>query len=166
MEKLIAAYKGLEKYTHINNVEIYLDGEEASNFYQYDVSLLTDGAYKDAKLDLNVRLYPNNANYTSVTWTSSTDKIVISENGVASPAKNTSFNVLKNEGYYGKITCTVTDHFGQSWTDDVWVSFAYTPATGITISESAVSGSVGDTHQLTATVQPSGTLGVGEGIHL
>lgn len=162
LEKLIAAYKGLEKYTHINNVEIYLDGEEASNFYQYDVSLLTDGAYKDAKLDLNVRLYPNNANYASVTWTSSTDKIVISKNGVASPAKNTSFNVLKNEGYYGKITCTVTDHFGQSWTDDVWVSFAYTPATGITISESAVSGSIGDTHQLTATVQPSGTLGVGK----
>lgn len=162
LEKLIAAYKGLEKYTHINNVEIYLDGEEASNFYQYDVSLLTDGAYKDAKLDLNVRLYPNNANYASVTWTSSTDKIVISENGVASPAKNTSFNVLKNEGYYGKITCTVTDHFGQSWTDDVWVSFAYTPATGITIFESAVSGSIGDTHQLTATVQPSGTLGVGK----
>lgn len=162
LEKLIAAYKGLEKYTHINNVEIYLDGEEASNFYQYDVSLLTDGAYKDAKLDLNVRLYPNNANYASVTWTSSTDKIVISENGVASPAKNTSFNVFKNEGYYGKITCTVTDHFGQTWTDDVWVSFAYTPATGITISESAVSGSIGDTHQLTATVQPSGTLGVGK----
>lgn len=162
LEKLIAAYKGLEKYTHINNVEIYLDGEEASNFYQYDVSLLTDGAYKDAKLDLNVRLYPNNANYASVSWTSSTDKIVISENGVASPAKNTSFNVLKNEGYYGKITCTVTDHFGQTWTDDVWVSFAYTPATGITISESAVSGSIGDTHQLTATVQPSGTLGVGK----
>lgn len=162
LEKLIAAYKGLEKYTHINNVEIYLDGEEASNFYQYDVSLLTDGAYKDAKLDLNVRLYPNNANYASVTWTSSTDKIVISENGVASPAKNTSFNVLKNEGYYGKITCTVTDHFGQTWTDDVWVSFAYTPATGITISESAVSGSIGDTHQLTATVRPSGTLGVGK----
>lgn len=162
LEKLIAAYKGLEKYTHINNVEIYLDGEEASNFYQYDVSLLTDGAYKDAKLDLNVRLYPNNANYASVTWTSSTDKIVISENGVASPAKNTSFNVLKNEGYYGKITCTVTDHFGQTWTDDVWASFAYTPATGITISESAVSGSIGDTHQLTATVQPSGTLGVGK----
>lgn len=162
LEKLIAAYKGLEKYSHINNVEIYLDGEEASNFYQYDVSLLTDGAYKDAKLDLNVRLYPNNANYASVTWTSSTDKIVISENGVASPAKNTSFNVLKNEGYYGKITCTVTDHFGQTWTDDVWVSFAYTPATGITISESAVSGSIGDTHQLTATVQPSGTLGVGK----
>lgn len=162
LEKLIAAYKGLEKYTHINNVEIYLDGEEASNFYQYDVSLLTDGAYKDAKLDLNVRLYPDNANYASVTWTSSTDKIVISENGVASPAKNTSFNVLKNEGYYGKITCTVTDHFGQTWTDDVWVSFAYTPATGITISESAVSGSIGDTHQLTATVQPSGTLGVGK----
>lgn len=162
LEKLIAAYKGLEKYTHINNIEIYLDGEEASNFYQYDVSLLTDGAYKDAKLDLNVRLYPNNANYASVTWTSSTDKIVISENGVASPAKNTSFNVLKNEGYYGKITCTVTDHFGQTWTDDVWVSFAYTPATGITISESAVSGSIGDTHQLTATVQPSGTLGVGK----
>lgn len=162
LEKLIAAYKGLEKYTHIKNVEIYLDGEEASNFYQYDVSLLTDGAYKDAKLDLNVRLYPNNASYESVTWTSSTDKIVISESGVASPAKNTSFNVLKNEGYYGKITCTVTDHFGQSWTDDVWVSFAYTPATGITISESAVSGSIGDTHQLTATVQPAGTLGVGK----
>ena len=162
LEKLIAAYKGLEKYTHIKDIEIYLDGEEANDFYQYDVSLLTDGAYKNAKLDLNVRLYPNNASYESVTWTSSTDKIVISDGGVASPAKNTSFNVLKNEGYYGKITCTVTDHFGESWTDDVWVSFAYTPATGITVSESAISGSIGDTHQLTAQVQPAGTLGVGK----
>lgn len=162
LEKLIAAYKGLEKYTHINNVEIYLDGEEASDFYQYNVSLLTDGAYKNAKLDLNVRLYPNNASYESVTWTSSTDKIVISEDGVASPAASTSFNMLKNEGYYGKITCTVTDHFGESWTDDVWVSFAYTPATGITVSESAITGSIGETHQLTAKVQPTGTLGVGK----
>lgn len=162
LEKLIAAYKGLETYTHIKDIEIYLDGEEANEFYQYDVSLLTDGAYKNAKLDLNVRLYPNNASYESVTWTSGTEKIVISEDGVASPAKNTTFNVFKNEGYYGMITCTVTDHFGETWTDDVWVSFAMTPATGITISDSAITGAVGETRQLTAAVQPTGILGAGK----
>lgn len=163
LESLIAAYNGLEKYNRINTIEIYLDGEAASDFYQYDLGLLSEGmSYKNAKLDLNVRLYPNNASYESVQWSSSTDKITISEDGVASPSASSSIIAIKNEGYYGQITCTVTDHFGETWTDSVWVSFAYTPVTGIGISESSIAGAIGDTFQLTAAVEPAGTLGLGK----
>lgn len=153
LEQLVAAYEGLEKYHHINGIDIYLDGEVASDYYQFDLSLLTEGlSYENAKLDLNVRLYPNNADYASVEWSSSTDKIQISEEGVAAPVADSKLIALKNEGYYGQITCTVTDHFGEKWTDTVWVSFAYTPVTGVRLSESAIAGAIGDTRQLTAVL--------------
>lgn len=155
LEKLVAAYEGLEKYNLVNNIEIYLDGEAASDYYQYDLSLLSEGiSYKNAKLDLNVRLYPNNANYATVEWTSSTEDIVISEDGVASPASNKSC--------YGQITCTVTDHFGNQWKDQVWVSFAYYVVTAVKLSEDSISGAIGNTYQLTATIEPTGTLGIGK----
>lgn len=155
LEKLIAAYEGLEKYNLVNNIEIYLDGEAASEYYQYDLSLLSEGiSYKNAKLDLNVRLYPNNANYATVEWISSTEDIVISEDGVASPASNKSC--------YGQITCIVTDHFGNQWKDQVWVSFAYYVVTGVKLSEQSISGAIGNTYQLTATIEPTGTLGIGK----
>lgn len=155
LQKLVAAYEGLEKYNVVNNIEIYLDGEAASDYYQYDLSLLSEGiSYKNAKLDLNVRLYPNNANYATVEWSSSTDDIAISEDGVASPSSNKSC--------YGQITCTVTDHFGNKWQDQVWVSFAYYVVTAVKLSESSISGAIGNTYQLTATIEPTGTLGIGK----
>ncbi|MBR0413238.1 MAG: Ig-like domain-containing protein [Eubacterium sp.] len=147
---LEAAYNGLEKYTDLQGVELYLDGEATAEFYQFDLSVLKEGvSYKNATLDLNVRLYPNNASYQTVTWESSTSDISVTNEGVASPTANKSC--------YGKITCTVSDHFGRSFTDDVWVSFAYFPVTGMELSESNIFGNTGDTHQLACTVQPVGT---------
>ena len=147
---LEAAYNGLKKYTDLQAIELYLDGEATSDFYQFDLSVLSEGiSYKNAKLDLNARLYPNNASYQTVEWTSSTSDISVDNEGNASPTANKSC--------YGKITCTITDHFGRSFSDYVWVSFAYFPVTGMELSETNIFGNTGETHQLACTVQPVGT---------
>ena len=147
---LEASYNGLKKYTDLTGIELYLDGEATSDFYQYDLSVLSEGvSYKNAVLDLNVRLYPNNASYQTVTWESSTTDISVDNEGKASPTANKSC--------YGRITCTVSDHFGRSFTDYVWVSFAYSPVTGMELSETNINGSIGQTHRLTCTVQPVGS---------
>ncbi len=148
--KLENAYNSLEKYNYIQNVELYLDGEQTSEFYQYDLSLLKEGiSYKNAVLDLNVRLYPNNASYNTVKWESSTTDISVTTDGQCSPTIN--------DCCYGKITCTVTDHFGNSFTDSVWVSYSYYPVTALVLSDSNVNGAVGSTHQLACTVEPTGS---------
>lgn len=148
-EELEAAYKQLKKYNVIQNVELYLDGEQTQEFYQYDLSLLKEGiSYKNAVLDLNVRLYPNNASYRDVKWESSTSEISVTTDGKCSPTANNCC--------YGKITCTVTDHFDRSFSDSVWVSFSYYPVTKLALSDTNINGKVGDTHQLACTVFPEG----------
>lgn len=148
--ELEQAYNSLQKYNYIQKIELYLDGEQAKEFYQYDLSLLSEGiSYKNAVLDLNVRLYPNNGSYEKVIWQSSTTDISVTSDGKCSPTINSSC--------YGMITCTVFDHYGNSFTDSVWVSYSYTPVTGMALSESAISGAIGETHQLSCTVQPTGT---------
>lgn len=147
--ELEAAYKGLKKYTYIQRVELYLDGEATSDFYQYDLSLLKEGlSYKNAELDLKVRLYPNSASYSSVKWESSTDLISISQDGIAKPTENKSC--------YGRITCTVTDHFNHTFSDDVWVSFSYKPVTKVEVAPTELKGNAGDTEQLVKTIYPTG----------
>lgn len=148
--KLEASYKALEKYNYIQKIELYLDGEATKEFYQYDLSLLKEGiSYKNAVLDLNVRLYPNNGSYQSVVWESSTTNISVTSDGQCSPTIN--------ESCYGMITCTVTDHYGNVFTDSVWVSYSYYPVTELVLSEDNISGEIGKTHQLACTVKPTGT---------
>ncbi len=144
------SYISLKKYNYIQKVELYLDGEATKEFYQYDLSLLKEGiSYKNAVLDLNVRLYPNNASYKEAKWESSTSNISVTTDGKCSPTIEDSC--------YGMVTCTVTDHFGNSFSDNVWVSFAYYPVTALVLSETNISGSVGGTYQLACTVEPTGT---------
>lgn len=145
------AYKSLRKYNYLTRIELYLDGEATKEFYQYNLGLLTEGfSYKNAELDLNVRLYPNNASYNTVVWESSNpEKISVSSDGKCKPTSN--------ESCYGMITCTVTDHFGNAFTDSVWVSFAYTPVTELKLSAENISGEVGTTYPLKCTVYPTGT---------
>lgn len=144
------AYKSLQKYNYLQKVELYLDGEQTKEFYQYDLSLLSEGvSYRNAELNLNVRLYPNNGSYESVKWESSTSNISVTEDGKCSPTINSSC--------YGSITCTVTDHYGNIFTDSVWVSFAFYPVTGLELSHSNITGAVGDTFKLSCTVLPTGT---------
>lgn len=144
------AYNSLEKYNYIQKVELYLDGEQTKEFYQYDLSLLNgELQYTDAVLDLNVRLYPNNGSYASVEWASSTSDISVTGEGQCSPT-------IK-ESCYGRITCTVTDHFGNQFSDSVWVSFARYPVTSLELSQDNISGNINDTYRLTCTVYPVGS---------
>lgn len=152
---LDAAYKGLRKYNFIQKVTLCVENEPVSNYYQYDLSLLKEGvSYKNAQLPLKILLSPNNGSYASVRWECTTSKpeeelISVTQAGVASPTQNKSC--------CGEIKCTLTDHFGNEYSDTVWVSFAYVPVTSIEFSESAITGSMGTTHQMTYTIQPDGT---------
>lgn len=148
--KLETAYNNLKKYVDIQKVELYLNGEQTSEFYQYDLKLLKEGlSYKNAKLDLDVRLYPNNATYQKAEWSSSTDLISVSSDGVCSPTSN--------KACYGQIKCIVTDSFGKEFEDTVWVSFSYYPVTAIQLSKDSISGAIGTEEKLTATVLPTGS---------
>ena len=153
--KLEAAYNQLERYTYMSAVEIYIEGEPTSEFYQYDLNLITESVsgngigYTNGDRPLKVRLYPNNASYESVKWESATSDISVSSEGEAVPTSN--------KACYGKITCTVTDHFGNQCSDSVWVSFAYFPVTALRLSDSNINGTVGATYQLACTVEPTGT---------
>ncbi len=150
--KLEDAYNSLEKYNYIQKVELYLDGEATKEFYQYDLSVLSEGfSYKNAILDLNVRIYPNNGSYASVKWESSTTDISVTNDGQCTPTSNKSC--------YGMITCTVEDHYGNSFTDSVWVSYSYFPVTKLELSDTNISGPVGSTYQLACTVYPTGLPG-------
>ena len=149
-DELKGAYESLQKYNYIQNIELYLDGEQTQEFYQYDLRLLKEGlTYKNAVLDLNVRLYPNNASYESVKWESSTTDISVTNDGRCSPTANKSC--------YGLITCYVKDHYGNIFKDTVWVSFAFVPVTSLGLSKDSISGAVGTTYQLGCTVYPTGT---------
>ncbi|WP_308567626.1 Ig-like domain-containing protein [uncultured Eubacterium sp.] len=152
-EKLVAAYDGLKEFVSIQKTELYLDGEPTSEFYQYDLRLLKEGlSYTNAKLNLKVRLYPANAEYESVKWESSTTDISVTTEGVCSPTN-------KKKPCYGRITCTVTDAFGNEFSDDVYVSFSYNPVTEVRLSEDTISGAIGETKQLSATIYPVGSTG-------
>ncbi|MBR4240725.1 MAG: Ig-like domain-containing protein [Eubacterium sp.] len=153
--ELEAAFNQLERYTYMSAVEIYIEGEPTSDFYQYDLNLITESisgegiGYTNGSRPLKVRLYPNNASYKSVKWESDTSDISITSEGVATPTSN--------KPCYGKITCTVTDHFGNQCSDYVWVSFAYFPVTALKLSDTNIDGTVGSTYQLACTVEPTGT---------
>ena len=150
-DKLQTAYNNLKKFVDIQKVELYLDGKPTSEFYQYDLKLLKEGlSYTNAKLNLKVRLYPNNASYENVVWESSTANISVSTEGVCSPTQ-------KRKPCYGRITCTVTDAFGNEYSDDVWVSFSYTNVTEIKLDNYNFTGKIGDTLQIKPTVMPDGT---------
>lgn len=149
-DELKGAYESLQKYNYIQNIELYLDGEQTQEFYQYDLSLLKEGlTYKNAVLDLNVRLYPNNASYDKVRWESSTTDISVTNDGRCSPTSN--------KNCYGLITCYVTDHYGNVFTDSVWVSFSFVPVTSLGLSKESISGAVGTTYKLGCTVYPTGS---------
>lgn len=152
-DDLETAYNGLEKYNKIQKIELYLDGNQTSEFYQFDLNILQNGlSYKNAVLDLNVRLFPNNGSYNTVEWESSTPDITVTSDGKCTPTSN--------KACYGSITCTVTDHFGDSFSDSVWVSYSYRPVVAVEISETNIVGLVGSTHQLTAAVKSDSKLGL------
>ena len=151
--ELKSAYTSLREYIYITNSEIYLDGEQAAAYYQEKVSTLS--LYTSSKLSLNIRVYPYNADYESIIWSSSDSKVTVSNDGVCKPSSN--------KACYSKITCTITDHFGNKYQAEVNVSFAKTPVTSVELDKESIGGDIGDTVKLNHTVKPtpSGLLQTG-----
>ena len=148
------AYNGLEKYNRLQKVELYLDGEATADYYQYDLDLIGDlNLYSKATLNLNVRLYPKRASYKKVTWTTSTSDLKVDGEGNVSPKYN--------KACYGAVTCTVTDDFGRTFSDEVWVSFAKYPVTGIELSKHNMVGCLNETLSLKANLTPEGKTTAG-----
>lgn len=160
IEKIDAAYKGLQKYNYITDIEIYRDGSPTSDYYSYDVSLFSEELlYTKVQFQLNVRLYPNNASYKEVVWTSSNPEILVDNNGFCKIADKRD-NWFKPQ--YGVITCTITDHFGNVFVDDVNVAITRFPVTGITLKQTELPPKeVGDTYQLEYEIAPKGTPDIG-----
>lgn len=155
IDRIETAYKGLQKYNYITNIEIYREGSPTADYYQYDVSVFSkELRYTNVKFQLNVRLYPNNASYKDVVWSSDNPNIVIDGDGNCS--------ITENKYQVGKITCTVTDHFGNVFTDDVNVAVTRFPVTGISFKQTELpAGAVGTTSQIEYEITPNGVLGVG-----
>lgn len=154
VQRLDDAYKGLQKYNKLSGVEIYREGSPTAEYYQYDVSVFSkELLYTNVKFQLNVRLYPNNASYKDVVWSCDNPNIAIDNNGNCA--------VTENKPQTGVVTCTITDHFGDSWSDTVNVAITRFPVTGITFIQSEILGAVGSTQQIEYEISPKGTPSVG-----
>ncbi len=152
-DELTKAFASLREYIYITNSEIYLDGEQASDYYQEKVSTLS--LYTSSKLSLNVRVYPYNADYESIQWSSSNSSVNVSSDGVCKPSGN--------KACYSRITCKLTDHFGNEYSSSVNVSFAKNVVTSVELDKEEIGGDIGDTVKLNHTIkpQPSGLFSTG-----
>jgi len=154
VQRLDDAYKGLQKYNKLSGIEIYREGSPTAEYYQYDVSVFSkELLYTNVKFQLNVRLYPNNASYKDVVWSCDNPNIAIDNDGNCA--------VTENKPQTGVITCTITDHFGDSWSDTVNVAITRFPVTGITFTQSEILGAVGSTQQIEYEISPKGTPSIG-----
>ena len=151
--KLKAAYSSLKEYIYITSTEIYPDGEQAAEYYQEKVGTLS--LYTNSSLSLKVRVYPYNADYQSVSWSSSNSSVKVSEDGVCKPSSN--------KACYSAITCTITDHFSNEYKAVVNVSFVKTPVTSVELDKENISADLGESIKLSHTVkpQPSGLFSTG-----
>lgn len=151
--ELDEAYLGLQKYNYITGLEIYREGSPTADYYQYDVAIFSkELIYTNVEFQLNVRLYPNNASYKEVHWTSSNPNIVVDDNGYCKilDKPENRFNAPQ----LGVITCTVTDHFGHVWSDDVNVSITRNPVTEVQLDKTEIQGGLGNTKKLTPIIYP------------
>ena len=149
--ELTAAVKALADYIRADKITIKYNGSDSPKFISVKVPIYK--TYTSQSVQLSYEYSPASAMFESITWSSDNDLVTVDQNGKAAPKEN--------KACAAKITVTVTDHFGNTVTDYVYVAFANTPATGITLDKSSVSGKPGETASLTATVEPKAKLGVG-----
>lgn len=149
IERINVERSEMVKYNHIQKIKIYTGDEPAPEHLTYDCSIFGEGFdYRNAKVDLGVRLYPTDGNYKIVDWSSDNETVGVTADGVVSPKVN--------KPCYATITCTVLDDFGAVFVDSIYVVFAFYPVTGVTLDKETYSGAIGDTVKLTPTLTPTG----------
>ncbi len=150
-EELNSAYESLVRFIKLEKITITQDGAQTSGYISVDVPITSK--YSDKSVTLGYTLTPADATVVSVTWSSSSDTVKV-EDGVVSPAAN--------KACLAKITVTAADYKGRTYSDSIYVAFANTPVTGISVDKAEISNAtVGSTDKVTATVLPKKTLGVG-----
>jgi len=153
-QQIITLYDKVGAYVPLYGVEILLAGETASDYHSVKVS--TSKRYQTYSVDFDHAFIPENAMYASCEWTSSNPgAISVDQNGVCTP--------VKNEACWAVIKFTAVDYMGNVVSDSVTVSFANTPVTGLALDRYTITDAlVYNTDKLTVTVEPKGTLGVGD----
>ncbi len=103
--------------------------------------------YNSMSTQLTVTFNPPNASNQNVRWSVlEGSNIEVSPSGVVKPSKNRSaWGVIQAKSYDGGYTDTIT------------VSFANYPVTGITLNPTSADMIVGNTLDITETIQPVGT---------
>ncbi len=148
---LTGAVSALAKYNRAQSVTIRYNNSEAPDFISIKVPIYK--TYNSQSVQLSYVYSPSDAMYESITWSSDNDLMTVDQNGKVAPKEN--------KACAAKITVTVTDHFGNTVTDYVYVSFVNIQATGVTLNQSSLSGMPGESATLTASVEPKAKLGVG-----
>ncbi|MBQ7596533.1 MAG: Ig-like domain-containing protein [Clostridia bacterium] len=148
---LLSAFEGLAALHGVDDLQITLGGAPAPDFNSVKVALTS--SYKKASISFGYSISPANAEYRSIQWSSSDSSVSINGNGTASPSSNSAC--------YAVITLTVTDYYGRQYKDSVYVSFANYPVTSVSLNTNQLNMTPGDTQQLSFTIEPKGTVGIG-----
>ncbi len=150
-QTIINIFDRVGAYVPLFGVDITLDGVSAPDFNSIKVD--TSKSYKSYSVDFGYAMNPENAMYSEMSWSSSSDSITVTQDGVCTPSKNDPCAAV--------ITFTATDYMGNEVSDSVVVSFANYPVTGVTLDKNEIIDAlVYNTDKLTPTIYP---VGVGLG---
>lgn len=125
---IISSFAALVRYMPIERLEINCaDDADGNGFAAISVNVLSN--YTSYSTTVNAVVYPLEAEDYSLTYTSSnSDKITVDENGLCKP-------VSSSDSAYSKITVTVVDpKNGNTFTQEMWISFAKYPVTSVSVS--------------------------------
>lgn len=124
-----AGYEAVfEKVYAVTGVKIFADGND-TDYYTKNVSFAA--VYTNQKIAISSTVYPSNANFYELSYSSSNGEVVI-ENGVAKPSEN--------QTCYAYITVTVRNTLtGETFSDKVCVVFAKYALDSVTPSTDVLS---------------------------
>ncbi len=152
---LAVTFNALNQYSPLQGLEITFDGAPAPDYKSLKVGAFQ--IFSNQSLQFSYTLTPENADYKSITWSSSNSAMSVDQTGKCNP--NT------NNATWSVITLRAEDFIGNVFTDTVNVAFANVLATGISLNTTSIPAAlVHNTFQLTATVTPTGTPLIGADI--
>ena len=154
VELLESAHNGLVKYIIAEGVSLTADTEAQANVTIPNPGhiryLHNDLSLKNKTVQLSAVTAPAGGLYQSITWSSSNDKVTVSDTGLVT---NTD-----SGNQWAEITCTITTVKGDSFTATTTVCFTRYAVTGVSMDTDMVHGSPQDTVTITPTVTSSATI--------
>ena len=154
VELLESAHNGLVKYIIAEGVSLTADTEAQANVTIPNPGhiryLHNELSLKNKTVQLSAVTAPAGGLYQSITWSSSNDKVTVSDTGLVT---NTD-----SGNQWAEITCTITTVKGDSFTATTTVCFTRYAVTGVSMDTDMVHGSPQDTVTITPTVTSTATI--------